>query len=115
MRLVIFSVLILAAVLSWSLDGVCQTVDRSGLEGVSGVARGAAGSAGGKAVEGVSYNTIMGVAVIAAGTGAIIAAAPEVMGISAGVAAAGLLGAAGAGAFRTPPFSKKSEDRSSAN
>jgi hypothetical protein len=67
---------------------------RDGLPAVSGAARGAAAGAGPRAQASITSATVVDVAVILAATGAVIAMAPEVMGISAGVAAVGLIGIA---------------------
>jgi hypothetical protein len=54
---------------------------------------------------------VVDAAFIAAGTGAVIAAAPEVMGISAGVAALGLMGFAGAGLVKDANSSPRGADQ----
>jgi hypothetical protein len=77
-----------------SVPQPCFAQSRAGLPAVSGVAREAAAGAGPRAEASITSATVVDVAVIAAATGAVIAMAPDVMGIAAGVAAVGLVGIA---------------------
>jgi hypothetical protein len=69
-----------------------EDAGRAGLTGVTGAAASAASAAGPRAAGSLTENTVASAAFIRAGPGAIIAAAPEVMAISTGVAAAGMIG-----------------------